>query len=263
MTVLGIVGCQVLEDEIAHVISNDPDVRRVIIFDQTEERTLARKLLREGQRDIIFYDRAFQDDLVRTADGLTVLVSLKPISLHQTPSLLREEVMGTIGMMGGLADSVLIFYGQCGNAFLNIELLAEGSEVPLTILMDGSGCPVDDCFGTALGGREEYREFLLHTPGPAFIMNPMWAANWRHFMQEVQMMRDPSDVDEVKAIFQYMDYRCIVGLDTGIVSRPSFEGQLSEMGQILGVDHRSVRCGSDVVQRSYTRAKTLMEKGGP
>lgn len=261
--ILGIVGCQVLEDEIAHVVSNDRDVRQVVIFDQTEERTLGRKMSSRGIPEIVVHDRAYHDDPIDDDNGLTVLVSLKPISLHQCPSLLREDVMATIELMDNLADSVLVFYGQCGNAFLNFELLEARATVPLTILSDGDGCPVDDCFGTALGGRDEYRDFLLNSPGPAFILNPMWAANWRHFMQEVQMMRDPDSVDEVKAIFQYMDYRCIIGLDTGILPPPTFDVQLSEFGQIFGLAHQSVRCGMNVVENSYLKAKSLMGKSRP
>lgn len=79
---------------------------------------------------------------------------------------------------------------MCGNAFRNLEMITAGMRVPVTILRDDDGSMIDDCFDTELGGRQEYRDFLINQDGPSYVLNTMWAANWRAFRQDMQMMHD-------------------------------------------------------------------------
>lgn len=171
------------------------------------------------------------------------------------PSSCADEVSRSIDRIEPLAKSILIFYGQCGNAFRNMEIFCEGVKVPVTILKDDDGAPIDDCYGTVLGGRDEYRAFLIKQPGPSFVLNTMWLANWRHFMQEMQMLRDPDDVEEARTVFQYMDYRRTVGLNTGLVSDPVFQRQLKEFAAVFGLEIDNHDCTLKIVDSSYGEAK--------
>jgi hypothetical protein len=259
--VLGIVGCQVLEDEMAYIVTSDQEVGHILVIDGTEERTLANKIQRLApDREVSCFDETFDLKAFQLPSSaeMTVVLWLKPISLHQSPPLLREEVMKVVGKLEGIVQSVLIFYGECGSAFRNISLLAEKTRVPITMLKDKDGSPIDDCYGTVLGGREEYRQFLIRQPGPAYILNSMWAANWRHFMQEIQILRDPNDIEEAKEVFKFMDYKTIVGLNTGLVDQAEFERQLDEFAGIFGLQKESRRCSLHVVDSSYQEAKARL-----
>lgn len=257
--VLAIVGCQALEDEISYVVSHDADVARVMIIDATQEKTLADKIRRVSPNKMVMsFGEGFNVKEFQTTQDVSVIIWLKSIGLHQSPPLLREEVMKAVNSLESLCKSVLLFYGQCGSAFRNMEIIKKGVQVPLTILHDCDGSLIDDCYGTALGGKEEYRLFLVDQPGPAYVINTMWAANWRHFMTEMQMCRDPNDLDEVKEIFKFMDYKKVVGLDTGLMERSAFNHRLEEFAQLFGLEMENRRCTLKIVENSYNEAKKYL-----
>jgi hypothetical protein len=254
--VLGIIGCQVLEDEMAYIVAHDREVEQVVIIDPTQERTMAGKIQQIApEKKVSCFDEKYDLKQFQLTDGLSVILWLKSIGLHQSPQLLREEVMKAVGQLELFTDSVLLFYGQCGSAFRNIEIFTEGIHVPVTILTDKDGSLIDDCSGTALGGREEYRMFLVNQPGPSFILNTMWLANWKHFMQEVQMLHDPNNLEEAREVFQYMDYKRTVGLNTGLVDPTVFDRQLNEFATIFGLKPENHKCTLSIVEKSYRKAK--------
>lgn len=253
---LGIIGCQVLEDEMAYVVAQDPEVEQVIVIDSTMEKSMVGKIQHMApQKKVSCFDEKYDIKQFQLTTGLTVVLWVKSIALHQSPPLLREEVTQAILRLEPLIQSALIFYGQCGSAFRNMEIFSQGMHVPVTILKDNDGALIDDCYGTVLGGREEYRAFLVNQPGPCFVLNTMWAANWKHFMQELQMMHDPSCIDEAKEVFQYMDYKRTVGLNTGLVDQLVFERQLGEFAAIFGLELEDHRCTLRIVESSYKEAK--------
>lgn len=258
--VLGIVGCQVLEDEMAYVVAHDHDVRRVLIIDGTQEKTIADKIRRMApDKMVVSFGEEFDFKQYQMSPELSVILWLKSIGLHQSPPMLREDVMRSVSKMEHLANSVMLFYGQCGSAFRNMEIIRKGVHVPLTILHDGDGSLIDDCYGTALGGKEEYRLFLVSQPGPAYVINTMWAANWRHFMIEMQMCRDPNDLEEVKDIFKFMDYKKVVGLNTGLMEQTTFDQRLEEFASLFGLELENHRCSLKIVERSYHEAKQFLQ----
>jgi len=257
--VLGIVGCQVLEDEMAYVVSHDKDVKQVMIIDGTEEKTIADKIRSMApDKMVMSFGEEFDLKHYQLSPELSVILWLKPIGLHQSPPMLRDEVMKAVGALEPLTKSVMLFYGQCGSAFRNMEIIASGLRVPLTILKDSDGSMIDDCFGTVIGGKEEYRVFLISQPSPAYVLNSMWAAHWRHFMREMQMLHDPNDLEEAKEVFKYMDYQKVVGLNTGITDQSTFDRQLEEFAHLFGLMPETRRCTLKIVENSYKEAKRYL-----
>jgi hypothetical protein len=257
--VLGIVGCQVLEDEMAYVVASDSDAEQIMIIDSTTQKTIADKIKKMAPDKIVkCIDENCNIKQFQLPAGMSIILWLKPISLHQSPPLLREEVLKAINRIEPLTKSILIFYGQCGNAFRSLEMITAGARVPVTILRDNDGSLIDDCFGTELGGKEEYRTFLVNQPGPAYILNTMWAANWRVFMQDVQMLHDSNNVEEVKEVFEYMDYRVAIGLNTGLGDQDVFERQLEEFASIFDLQMEHHRATLKIVENSYNEAKKFL-----
>lgn len=258
-SVLGIVGCQVLEDEMAYVVATDPDTEQIMIIDSTVQKTIGDKIRRMAPgKKVKCIDETCAIKEFQLPPGMSTILWIKPICLHQSPPLLREEVLKAINWIEPLAKSILLFYGQCGNAFRSLEMITAGSRVPVTILKDDDGSMIDDCFGTELGGKEEYRSFLVNTKGPAYVLNTMWAANWRVFMQDVQMLHDYNNLDEAKEVFKYMDYKTCIGLNTGLGDLDAFEHQLQEFASIFDLEMEHHRATLKIVENSYDEAKRLL-----
>jgi hypothetical protein len=257
--VLGIVGCQVLEDEMAYVVASDPDTDQILIIDSTIQKTVTDKIKRMAPRKKVkCIDENCTIKEFQLPPGMSTILWVKPIGLHQSPPLLREEVLKAINRIEPLTRSILLFYGQCGNAFRSLEMITAGSRVPVTILKDNDGSMIDDCFGTELGGKEEYRNFLINQNGPAYVLNTMWAANWRVFMQDVQMLHDPNNLEEAKEVFKYMDYKTAIGLNTGLGDLDAFEHQLQEFASIFDLQMEHHRATLRIVENSYNEAKRLL-----
>lgn len=255
---LGIIGCQVFEDEIVHLISGDDSIDHVEVIESPESKSLYNKLATTDHADRVEFRKAEAFEDRPPEDGFSVIVRILPISLHQTPTALRAMVMSEIWRMEPSCASVLVFYGLCGNAFKNIDALTFGLRTSVVILKDGRDKIVDDCVGAVLGGTEEYLNFLMTDKG-GYPLNTMWASNFRHFMQEMQLLRDNGDIEEAKMVFQCMDYSNIVELDTGL-GGDAYHRRIEEIASWFGFGVRRVPCTLKVMHVSYQRAKDNMEK---
>ena len=194
-------------------------------------------------------------------DGFSVIVRILPISLHQTPAALRAMVMSEIWKMEPSCASILVLYGLCGNAFKNIDSLTAGLRSPVVILKDCRDKIVDDCVGAVLGGTEEYLNFLKTDKG-GYPLNTMWASNFRHFMKEIQLLGEGSDIDEARFVFQCMDYSKIVELDTGLGGE-EYHRRIEEIAAMFGFEVSRIPCTLKVMDFSYQRAKAHLNNGKP
>jgi hypothetical protein len=255
---LGIIGCQVFEDEIVHLISGDTTIDHVQVVESPESKSLYEKLARTEHADRLEYRKELAVEDTPPDRGFSVIVRVLPISLHQTPRALRAMVMSEIWRMEPFCDSVLVFYGLCGNAFANIDALTTGLRTSVVILKDGRDKIVDDCVGAVLGGTEEYLHFLMTDKG-GYPLNTMWASNFRHFMKEIQLLRENSDIEEAKMVFQCMDYSKIVELDTGLGGE-EYHRRIQEIASWFGFEVRRVPCTLKVMYVSYQKAKDNLEK---
>jgi hypothetical protein len=244
-----------MEDEISHLVGGDVDVANVLLIDTTVSNRMEQKILAiDPNKNVLSVNCPDVFPELDLRQGISVLIWLKPIELHQSPPLLREQVHSAIKCMEPHVRSFIMFYGQCGHAFRNVEKVLEDVSVPVSLLKGSNDILVDDCTGSLLGGTEEYRQFLLNQQG-AYVLNTMWAANWKEFMQEIQMLRNPEDVSEIKEVFRYMDYRVVVGLDTGLVESSVFDRQLEEFADLFGMKTQRFPCTLGVVERCYQEAK--------
>jgi hypothetical protein len=255
---LGIIGCQVFEDEIVHLISGDTTIDHVEVVESPESKSLYDKLSRTEQAGRVEYRKAAAFEEGPPEKGFSVIIRILPISLHQTPQALRAMVMSEIWRMEPSCASVLVFYGLCGNAFKNIDALTSGLRSSVVILKDGRDKIVDDCVGAVLGGTEEYLNFLMTDKG-GYPLNTMWASNFRHFMKEIQLLQDNCDIEEAKTVFQCMDYSKIVELDTGLGGE-EYHRRIQEIASWFGFEVRRVPCTLKVLYVSYQKAKDNLEK---
>jgi len=94
--VLGIIGCQVFEDEIAHVVYNDLEVTNVFVIDSDESKGVVNKIkMLDPEKKVV----RMAEEWLETATvprERSIVIWMKPISLHQSPAKLREDVPSEI-----------------------------------------------------------------------------------------------------------------------------------------------------------------------
>lgn len=256
--VLGIVGCEAFEDEIAHVVYNDLEVKNVFVIEGDESKGVVKKIkMLDPEKKVV----RMAEDWLETAlvpKDISIIIWIKPISLHQSPATLREDVKTAIYRIKHLCHSIMLFYGTCGNAFRSIDDIAKRARANVTILRDEKDYIVDDCICAIVGGTEEYLE-QLRSSSLAFNFTPMWAANWRRFFNEFQILRDPDDMEQAQIIFENMGYGKVLKMDTGLGNRKMFDDQTKEFSDKFSLGIESLECTLRVVDSSYKKARQLLD----
>lgn len=160
MPVMGFIACRMFEDEIVHIIENEPAINRVIVVENEDCPGLIEKLEIVDRE----YDLLPLPELSITSDGdggsITLIVYMLELALHADPDNLKEVVYERTREMSQYADGILLFYGLCGNVLGKVEKDFESDPCTVRILKDENGDVVDDCIGAVLGGRAAYLEKL-------------------------------------------------------------------------------------------------------
>jgi hypothetical protein len=176
---LGVISCQILELELAHVLSKDPEVSTVWVVEDEFSADLAQFLERSDKRKVRLVERVEQLP-PKGENGLSVVVRVMEVGLHANISVLKREVIGAVEAIAPAVDAVFLGYGLCGNALADARKLFEHISVPVLLPMDREG-PVDDCVGLIIGGRESYYEEQCRCAGTMF-MNPGFSRHWKKMM---------------------------------------------------------------------------------
>ena len=80
-----------------------------------------------------------------------VVVSLLRLGLHSDLELLRAAVYDEVRNLSAFSDSILIFYGRCGDSLAQVKEDLADLSCPLYFLNDDKGQTIDDCIAVALG----------------------------------------------------------------------------------------------------------------
>src|SRR5690242_9815360 len=135
MAVLGVLTCEILELEFAHLLTRDPDVAHVAVLDDTFAARFVMALGSAGRH------RPKRIPLIRSfsphsSDALEVLVRVLKIALHNRKKLLQEALLKAAKEMSRYVDGIVLGYGLCGNALERPEELLREVGVPIFIPMD-------------------------------------------------------------------------------------------------------------------------------
>lgn len=259
---MGMVGCPILEDEMAYLLSNDQDIQAIYFIDTDDCRNLIRKvrilnpsrvILMIGEEELPYYDNH---------GGLSVLVWMKSAGLHEYPDALRDEVKETLTRLDEKCDSILLFYGLCGNAFKKIDEIAKDFTSPVVIMRDLKGQIVDDCIAVPLGGTEGYLALLKKHPG-VFYMTPAWAENWKELIKKMEMFRgmESTGFDDLKFIFEMADYSKVLKIRTGLGDEEVLDEKTREFAEIFSFEEHTLEegwCSLDVIEQSFAKAKAYL-----
>jgi hypothetical protein len=175
MPQLGVVTCQILELEFAHLLSNDPDVTEIWVVHDDFSEELIRILENDRLKPVhrVLHAGEFEAD---ETDGLAVLIRVMEVGLHSNITILRSAVTTAVKELAPFVDAILLGYGLCGNALKNANDLFKDIPVPVVLPIE-NGDPVDDCVGLIIGGRKNYYAEQCLCAGTMF-MNAGFSRHW-------------------------------------------------------------------------------------
>jgi len=179
MSKLGVVTCQVLELEFAHVLLNDPKVAEIwVVHDEFSEELI--HILENTNLKQVHRITKIDEFNPDKTNGLIVLVRVMKLGLHSNIAILRSGVAKAVKEISSFVDAVFLGYGLCGNAFKDRKELFKGIGVPVSLPMENED-PVDDCVGLIIGGRDNYYSEQCFCAGTMFI-NSGFSRHWENFL---------------------------------------------------------------------------------
>ncbi|AKB50984.1 hypothetical protein MSBRW_1731 [Methanosarcina barkeri str. Wiesmoor] len=277
MSVLSIVACGMLEDELVHVLSKDRDLQQLIVVENRESSGFLRKLrLRNCNPRTAFLDRVpmllkgrsnpgfivpsrFLSSLPilkkfckrrKLRKDISVVVNLLSLSLHTDLEILKAEVYRNIYEMASFSDRILVFYGVCGHALGKLEEDLSDLECPLFFLKDKNGEIIEDCISLALGGNKAYARTMTKFQGMGTIyLTPMWASSWK------KLGNEKSNRDFNKHYLKNPLYCLAAKIDGGLVDEQEFNSNVKEFACTFDMKVVNLKGSLEITEQSYLNAR--------
>jgi hypothetical protein len=249
MPVLGVLTCEILELEFAHLLEADPGVRAVTVLEDDLSQQFVSALERSGSCEPKRISNLTQ--FTGTHSGqLEVLVRVLELGLHNRKRSLQEGLVQAAKEMGPCVDAILLGYGLCGNALENPQVLLADAGVPIFIPWDQDH-PVDDCVGLIIGGRDIYYAEQCRVAG-TFFMIPGWTRHWRRIFKKEN---GGWDVEFAKRLFKMSDYQRSLLIPNGVLSDEEMRRSVEEFNHLFGL-RTEVRQGTmDLLRCAWEAAK--------
>ena len=199
--ILGAIVCPMLEDELIHSLSTDPEEKSVYVIDTPYNGSLKRKL---EYYDVPFTEIDEFDFLNHGADidrdRFNVVIKSKNLGLHAEPKVLMDDLQNELVMIQGRVDAVAMYYGMCGNYGWDLTKWGkENVSFPIEVFRDCNGRVCDDCVGVSVGGLDGYLRLIKEFTG-VLLVTPAVATNWEDFLGASDMAKGmdifPGDKNE-------------------------------------------------------------------
>ena len=253
MSVLGILTCEILELEFAHLLKTDKDIERITVLENMRSARLIDALESKMNGNL---NRIL--DLDSFASGsenrLEVLIYVLELGLHNRRHRLQQGLIEAAREMGPRVDALLLGYGLCGNALTKPDELLSDAGVPIFIPMDDDH-PVDDCVGLIMGGRRPYYDEQCKIAG-TFFMIPGWTHHWRKmFEQEFGNI----SVDLAKRLFKNYERSLLISTDS--MSESEMRRNSKDFNRMFGL-REEIRTGTlEILMKTWDSAKAYLNPG--
>lgn len=250
MSVVGILTCEILELELAHLLASDIEVNRISVVETERSARLVERLesLQISRLNLISKMDGFRPD---PDARLEVLVQVLEIGLHNFKKKIQEALVDAARQMSPHVDVLLLGYGLCGNALEDPEALFADTGVPVFIPMDKDH-PVDDCIGLLIGGRDQYYSELCNVAG-TFFMIPGWAYHWKGmFSAEYGNM----SVEMAKSLFA--NYERTLLISTGVMPEAEMKKNTDEFSQMFGFRVESRKGTAKILNDTWKKVKDAL-----
>ena len=275
MPVLSVISCEMLEDELTHILSGDRELAHLILVDTPEIQGLARKL-RAQNRPFLTADLAQVPDLVKkqrntpsfsqmptkrmrisdvmyrllhgrnTSDA--VVANVLKIDLHEDGEMLKKEVCGNIERMSSFSNGILVLYGVC-DSLKDLERDCAECPCPLYFLTDEEETKVEDCIALALGGNRFRWQVPSIDRNIVFFLTPMWAMLTSKRESIDQLSRSE------ERLLKHTRFKKVAKVDTGLRYEPNFDENVRDYAQARKLNVVQLKGNMDIVERCYRKAK--------
>ena len=250
MAVLGVLTCEILELEFAHLLVKDHEVARITVLDDSRSARFIEALNSESVENL----RRIPDITgfnPKPSGNLEVLVRVLELALHNQKKTLQQGLAHAACEMSPHVDALLLGYGLCGNALENPEELLSEAGVPLFIPMDQDH-PVDDCVGLIIGGRECYYGELCNVAG-TFFMIPGWSVHWKQmFEREFGRL----SVDMAKRLFRHYERSLLIS--TPIMPQDEMSQNIKEFNKLFGFREEAREGTLSILNDTWRKAKSFL-----
>ena len=252
MAVLGVITCEILELEFAHLLAKDTDVSSVTIL--ADRYSLGTIAALESQNLIPRRIPILKEFNSNHPDRLEVLVRVMELALHNRKRNLQEGLVKAAKEIGRHVDAIVLGYGLCGNALQKPDELLADAGVPVFIPMDQDH-PVDDCVGLIIGGRECYYREQCRVAG-TFFMIPGWTRHWKELFKKEY---GSFDVEFARRIFGMSKYERSLLIPNLVLSEEEMRQNIEEFNYLFGF-RTELRQGSlDILNRAWEAAKDYLQ----
>ncbi|MFQ5822366.1 MAG: DUF1638 domain-containing protein [Candidatus Heimdallarchaeota archaeon] len=254
MGALGILTCEILELEFAHILGRDPDVKRITVLEDKRSARLVEALGSKGNENFrrVSQIEAFNPN---PSSELEVIVRVLELALHNRKRTLQQGLVQAACEMSPHVDALFLGYGLCGNALEKPDKLLSETGVPIFIPIDEDH-PVDDCVGLLIGGRECYYGELCKVAG-TFFMIPGWSVHWkRMFEQEFGNM----SVEIAKRLFTHYERSLLIS--TPIMSEDEMRGNVKEFNKLFGFREEAREGTLRILNETWKKAKEFLNSKG-
>lgn len=261
MPVLTLICCRMFEDEVVHLLEEDPLISEITVIENDESEGIQRKLeASDVQHHLTRLESLSPDDLDK--DGFHIVVQILEFALHAIPSKLKDEVYANINKFTPFSDGILLFYGLCGNILRDVEKDFKEHNCKVAILKEPNGEIIDDCIGAVLGGRDAYLRTLKSFKGEGtFFLTPMWAANWRDMLVSSGFGKDRDDIATSRFVFETVGYKHVARVETGLNYEKDFYSQVDEFAELFEFDIMNIPASLDTLKACYNNVRDAVLDG--
>jgi len=262
MTVISILGCEMLQDELVWLLSNDYEVKNILIVENGNISEFTEKL----DEQHISYDIVSPGNIPKVleetdGDKLTIVVNFLELALHMVPKNLKSFVYENIRGMVPFSSGILLLYGLCGNVLGEVEedFSLEKDGCIVRILRDNDNRIVDDCIGATIGGCANYRRLLKETSKePTFFVTPMFANSWKKFpLTGYDFDSNPEEfVKLTKMINDLAGYSRIAKVNTGLTYVKDIDEKIEEHAKLFGYSTFEINGDQEIFEKCYFSIKS-------
>jgi len=250
--VIGLLVCEVLEAEMLHLITGDPDLQKVTFIESDPGACLIQGL-RSRMVERLQVLQSVNDFEPDPSLSYELLAKVLRVGLHMDKELLQEGVISEGQALASKSDVLLLGYGLCGNVLLDIETRMTDAPCPIVLPENLDGSRIDDCVCMVLGGTEKYLEQVYKEAGTWFV-TPGWLKHWETLL--VKELRCP-DIETVKWIFDKTGYtRCLM-VKTGIEDYDTFRAETDKFSELFKFRVEEVEGTLNLLRKSFEQAKNV------
>ncbi len=265
MTVLSILACKILQDEIVWLLSNDSEIDNILVVESDNISEFTKKLDEQYvPYEILPHDKVPDKVEENDEDKLNVVVNFREVALHMILNRLRSEIYKNIEEMTPYSNGILLFYGLCGNVLGKVEedFPVDKCGSIVRILKDNEGWIVDDCIAATVGGCVKYSNLLKEcNKEPAFFLTPMFANSWKEFpLTGYDFDTDPEEALRLtKMINDLGGYSRAAKVNTGLMYVKDFDERVEEYAEMFGYSIFEINGDQEIFENCYRSLKNELE----